>query len=47
MNELPIWPPFVALAVVAAMYVIGWWESREFDRKYGRYPDDANRDPAE
>lgn len=35
MNELPIWPPIVALALGVAGYYYTKWETRRFDRKYG------------
>ena len=47
MNELPIWPPIVALVFVGIMYAVGMWESRRFDRKYGPAPSEARSDPAE
>ena len=35
MNDLPIWPPLVALALGLAGYALTLRESREFDRKHG------------
>ena len=37
MNELPLWPPLVALVLGLLSYAWTVWASREFDRKYGPY----------
>lgn len=34
MNELPLWPPLVALAIGVIGYLYTIWETRRFDRKY-------------
>lgn len=36
MNELPIWPPLVALAMGLVYFGYIRWDSRRFDRRYGK-----------
>ena len=42
MNELPLWPPILALVLGAVAYAIMWTWSRRLDREEeearGRYP---------
>ena len=34
MNGLPLWPLVIPLVFCAAVYALGEWETRKFDRKY-------------
>lgn len=39
MDALPIWPPLVALGIGVIAYAAVYWQSRRFDRLYGRRDD--------
>ena len=45
MNELPLWPPLVLLALAAIGYTVMWTWSRRLDREDEEFR--RNRPPAE